>query len=1402
MAVPERDDPSVVGRLLAEVLGYLNFSSGQPDPAFQRNLSLLEAAAGCCTDGTLPQRLLTHLRELQQTSPAFADSHQAEQVITLVAESVLPAYRAAQADLLFHLSPADFRQPFLLARMFEATLSHCAQSLDREQVATAVVESLNDFLGYRPVAVLENGRLSQAWPNEFHRPVPLWLRGAGTAAGPYEPLIERTMALLHSTPPAVLRMAWFDPDRLDELALDMRAHDHLHPANKRTNYMFGEWDPSLIDRSGFYRRFIVRRIILDALLRWIAQAEHIPPAEALEDAASVLCGTILMASAISGEGPTTFDSSVTLSSLLPQVARQRDEFYGRLLAEARGARAQRLRNEARQTQQPFGHVRQMLNLDLAAFGARQLQMRHLAALFARMGFRDEARRRAAAIPAPAARFECEVLWRLTSAGQALAAGKLEDGWTLLQESRALLERGIECGAFVDPWNILGFQAQFPLFTSREDSVADQRVETLLGIMEQFFSCASQALIESAARGQHEMRDRFAAWFSSLAEWWDRFATATVEDVPRVVGQESRESAGHAATALAAWQAAGRAAGDIGFWREYSSAFQSPLAYGRVVSSLLDRGDRIASLGLMMQWLSNAEDIGLGLEAGVLSIHSLLRRWSRETGNDGRTSVAWKETRRLFELLEANGGPYWEAPTLAGSLGEIPLIREEPAASHWDDPDLDSDDLGDEADDTLEAAWDGVVYRDSTDDGTDSDTLDDGYSSGSSDLDLIARNLEPRLRFLSTLAELWQHAASRFTTLPAPASPRDAISRDEWSSTLGSWRDRARHLQAELAQLIRQLQQHDIGGTSGEFSENLEFDVQLQMRLYLLHRLISTIVHLRDAERFLDCCLSSQSDSQTGTAPTEGVDSGTIVVEVYRAMFLRDVVAVRRAFPRLLKYLRRLPLLYVSLENGGDPLDVMRIRFRQRKIRFLLSQLPQLGLFRETAQLLETAFQMERRSRPDGVAVTEFDQLFRIALESSLSCIARSSGRWQRDGVRARQATASSFAIHRADTAPAAPPCRRVSHFARRGTSAHSNRSARRAGGGHGSSRARRLNTRTAVFAGERAKRRNSSRELLDLFAEFVGRFEHQWLRHSRTVRLSGAEELRPARVWNGVEEFIRKYGAELFHPRMLTLGNVRAILHQGVVEFLDHLEDNRDPLHPVPLLEAIAASDISFEEAVETLELIYGVIVDRFDRYFEYNTTTTHSDYGEKLYCLLDFLRVEAACERDAWNLLPSGIAHEVLTRAGRTVEARIWEQHVEETTRARAARHAAALRRVEQKHGMQLPAVRDHLDGRFVRPLAINRMLALIPLAIEQQRRGRSSSPAFAQLQKQIDECLRKACGSGVDVPDWLGRMEQEVHRLELGDDGNDLEDSGIRLPAPVIRPGQIRRELRLWPQGRSASG
>jgi len=327
---------------LQSMLGYLNLSTGKPDPRFQKQLS--DAYAFFAQRGeqelheAVHQALLARLAELHRgQSSAFHDVRQAETVLALVFDKVLPAYRAHHADLLFHQTDRDLFQPFFLARVFEAVLAQESLQADGEQTTAAVLARLNDYVGHRPVATLETRPRGEPYAHERVRPIPLFLRGAGAAHGPYRDLIARAIEILQDTNSALLDEAHFDPVLLDELAVDPRAYDHAHPLNRRPNQVFGEWDPHHIDNQGRYRRYVARQVLLDALLSWIVSRDN--KEEALLKASAALAGTILMATGISGAGPETHDSSTSLATLMPGIARYRESFYAQLLSKVSGPQA-------------------------------------------------------------------------------------------------------------------------------------------------------------------------------------------------------------------------------------------------------------------------------------------------------------------------------------------------------------------------------------------------------------------------------------------------------------------------------------------------------------------------------------------------------------------------------------------------------------------------------------------------------------------------------------------------------------------------------------------------------------------------------------------------------------------------------------------------------------------------------------------------------------------------------------------------------------------------------------------------------------------------------------------------------------------------------------------------------
>ncbi|MBM4077064.1 MAG: hypothetical protein FJ267_15650, partial [Planctomycetes bacterium] len=278
-------------------------------------------------------------------------------------------------------------------------------------------------------------------------------------------------------------------------------------------------------------------------------------------------------------------------------------------------------------------------------------------------------------------------------------------------------------------------------------------------------------------------------------------------------------------------------------------------------------------------------------------------------------------------------------------------------------------------------------------------------------------------------------------------------------------------------------------------------------------------------------------------------------------------------------------------------------------------------------------------------------------------------------------------------------------------------------------------------------------------------------------------------------KFVKTYGSEILNARILTLGNVRAILHSGVSKFLEYLEQNEDPLKPVRLLDDIRAGKVDRDEAAEQLHLIYQVVVEKFDRFLEYNTTTTQSDYGEQFFSLLDFLRLETAYDRDAWNLLPVAVAHEVLARQGKPEAALIWEDVFAVKTEDMAETHLEGLASLQKKYGMKLLSVSNHLQERFVKPLAVNHMLARMKPACEDADRGRSNSPSFMALQTSVEEYIKTTSGSGLEVPSWLRMLEDELNRVhESGEQPTPDSEPQLRLPPSSIALKELRQQLKQW--------
>lgn len=1318
-------------RLEREVLGYLNFSSGTSDGAFLAGLNglfELEESGAAGGDRAAPpsvdrvlSALSNRLEALRSQGKAFADAEQAKGVLRLAVQ-FRQAYARFHADVLWGREDQELWRPFLLGRVFEALLMQGAPWDDT--ALNSARDRLDDYIGYRPIAVLETEQKIEPYRHEWVRPIPLYIQSAGIAHGKRHDLIERTLRVLRETDEGILRAADFDPDLLDELALDPRAYDFDHPAHKRPNHHFGLWDPNRIDGSGRYRRFVLQPVVLDALCARVEEESGDRPDgsyardELLTEAAAVLAGTILMASGVSGSGPSAHSGEETLSTLLPQIAAYRDRFYDDLLTRATGDHGDRLRREAERLRQPFAGARQHLNHAIAHRRASQLQRVRLARVYARMGAANAALEQANEVRVASSRILCKIYCKLTAGHQALDTHNLAVATELTPEIEDLLERGIECGALVDPWNVVGFGGNFSLFPSLENTIHDYRVDDLIQVVEQILGLCARAWSEAAAVDDSEYERFFSSTLERIAIWWDQFATPMVSGVRRLLAKEVEVSTNLVAGALNAWHKAGAAAGDIAFWGMFVDQFDSPKAFQQVVEALLEKGDLVASMALLMRWVYQ-EDL-TPLDDGDASFHPLAQRWLRmvekrgeETGED-----QWPLVSKFFDHLEANAQELWDAPRFElgraaydvdDDLLDDLLDDEEEADDGFEYEEGDAFDDGsqfnDEEDDLglFEAAYEDMTYEDSTDDGIEGDVYDTTDDSTRLEFEDEAERLESHLAFLNTVSSLWKHAAVVWGV--RSASP------DDRGETIQGWRKMAAQRGVQLMQLLEAVHTHRLPQPGGDHDSMVEFDRLRTVRDAIVEGVITSCVEVADAARLLRAATGALA-VEDATSPDTPQAVGA-AVGVLRSVLRGDAAGVREHWPQLRTALVAEELLYVPIGRRGEPRKIVRARVLHRLISDLLAWFPRLGMIREATELLEVAQQMETDHPVGRGAVTEYDRLFEAGYAAVVRCLVASSTSWRvAENSDKTDAEAADVMLVEA---------------------------------------------------------------LQDLTEGELGR----WLAHSKTVRLSVVERLGDPREWERFVRFVEQYGEDLFSQRFLTLSNLRAILHQKIGVWIDNLS-NDSPDDAPRLIDALDAG-IQREEAIRHLSVAIEAVVENYAVYRDYNATTTQSDRGEMLHALIDFLRLKNAYDRVAWNLKPVALAHRILVESGRPSAAALWRRAVEDRTREAADQHQAGLETLMQQYGMRLPTVSQRLAERFVRPLTIDLLRSLVGPAM-----GRDptidATDAFGAIQTEVAALLNDPAGAGLDLPDWVEALEAEAEQqqrlLRRGDDADD----------PLRRIDQVR--------------
>src|SRR5262249_44037836 len=155
------------------------------------------------------------------------------------------------------------------------------------------------------------------------------------------------------------------------------------------------------------------------------------------------------------------------------------------------------------------------------------------------------------------------------------------------------------------------------------------------------------------------------------------------------------------------------------------------------------------------------------------------------------------------------------------------------------------------------------------------------------------------------------------------------------------------------------------------------------------------------------------------------------------------------------------------------------------------------------------------------------------------------------------------------------------------------------------------------------------------------------------------------------------------------------------------------------------------------------------------------------LHVLFDFLRIKAGYERYHWEQRPLVLVHEVLARRGRSTAAELWEAAFRQSTAPKAEALLAQLAQLEPQHGLILRTIRDRLNARFVKPLAVDRLCVYVAPAMAEAQQG-TAGPALTRFLEELHTHAATPIGSGLDVPDWLDRLQQEARRVRAERNGN----------------------------------
>jgi len=301
-----------------------------------------------------------------------------------------------------------------------------------------------------------------------------------------------------------------------------------------------------------------------------------------------------------------------------------------------------------------------------------------------------------------------------------------------------------------------------------------------------------------------------------------------------------------------------------------------------------------------------------------------------------------------------------------------------------------------------------------------------------------------------------------------------------------------------------------------------------------------------------------------------------------------------------------------------------------------------------------------------------------------------------------------------------------------------------------------------------------------------------WLAHSQTLRLSVLERINNTSMWNATVAFIETYGSDLFTQQFLAMGNIRGILLQGVENWLTAICD--EPQIDLKLCDDLT-STITMDETTALLSLILESIVENYNEYRDYNSTTTQSDHGEMLYMLLDFLRLRTRYDRICWNLRPVIQAHQLLTSHEKTSAAQLWRESLIQRIQEEANMFLGRLEKLQQQYSMKMRTVANRIGEQFTHSMHIDFLRSLVEPALKESQHLDQPRIAFDHLLAETNALTETSTGSGIDVPSWIVALEEEIELLRYPDYVR-YDEKRIRdvIPQKLLSIEEVDQQLQLW--------